>query len=203
MGSLNSQSLDSRSMMDLVPKRIAGRSRRQCSCRLGPSLSSSRPDASAARRGSRSPLPFRSHPPTPGGGWRRRRGVRLVVIFERWRRRGRGGGLTCAWCPAPSSAACSGSTSCTASRPPTRHARSRPMSSAYRRFPAGSLSISLACRRGWRRGCGGTRRICSPRPRRRSSCRTRRSGRTKPSSYPTRDADIHVFPSCACSSLSC
>lgn len=57
-------------------------------------------------------------------------------------------------------------------------------------FPVGSLSVSLACRRGWRRGCRGTRRICSPRPRRRSRCRTRRSGRTRPSSCPTRDADV-------------
>jgi hypothetical protein len=45
-----------------------------------------------------------------------------------------------------------------------------------------------SCRRGWRSGCGGTRRICSPRPRRRSSSRTRRSGMTRPSYYRTRDS---------------
>lgn len=52
------------------------------------------------------------------------------------------------------------------------------------------LAQHFSCRRGWRRGCGGTRRICSPKPRSRSSCRTRYSGRIKPSSCPTRDTDI-------------
>lgn len=52
---------------------------------------------------------------------------------------------------------------------------------------SGGLTQHFSCRRGRRRGCGGTRRICLPRPRRRSSCRTRRSGRIKPSCCPTRD----------------
>jgi hypothetical protein len=55
------------------------------------------------------------------------------------------------------------------------------------------LAACSSCRRGWRSDCGGTRRICSPRPRRRSSSRTRRSGMTRPSYCRTRGSLFRVF----------
>uniref|UniRef100_A0A453SKP2 Uncharacterized protein n=1 Tax=Aegilops tauschii subsp. strangulata TaxID=200361 RepID=A0A453SKP2_AEGTS len=96
---------------------------------------------------SRSPLPSPSSAPdtpSPRAGrpihlyGRRRRSK----VSEKWRRPGRGGGRTCGSWPAPSSAAASASTSCTASRPPTRHA-------GPRRFRPPSNLPTAICKSFW------------------------------------------------------
>ena len=65
-----------------------------------------------------------------------------ALAYEQWRRLGHGGGRTCGSWPAPSSAVTTASTSCTASRPPTRHA-------GPRRFRPPSNLPTAICKSFW------------------------------------------------------